>query len=1008
MSGDGQGLGGDGADWLLAQLAGGEAPRRDVQPPPVAPPAQPVQQAAPAAPSAPRTPAPRREEVLDWFSEAPAPGADAVTAALPVVGSPAPRSSEPPQQYAPTADAAGQPSPAPSWTPPFAVGLPHEPPAAAPVYLTAVEPPVGTPAVPPVAPAASAAPVPPVTPAAPFAPAAPVAPAAPAAAWPPAAPSAAWPAAAPSAAWPPAAPAAPIQQAAPAPAEAPSTPPGPVTPTAPFALTWGADEALSSEDAIRAAFRNLSEPPTATSDVEWRGHGATAPAAPVTPAAPMAPVAPVEPAAPVAPADSPFAGFAPPPVARQSFTPVQPAEPVTPPVHPTAPSTAPAGWDARQPVAPQPASYDDELWAALNEPEQASAPQASAFQSQTLPPVQPVAQPQSVQPVAPVQPVAHVAPEPPVQQAPRPERDRFAAFAADTTDPFAALTETRAVPIQPAAPAPVQPDPVAQQSAAPQFERNSRAVPDAEPDARTGFPFLEVRGMAAAQENAAVGAPIREASAFNTTPFPAFASASGGDDDPTREPPAPVDDLLASLGGGAPRTRGAEPTPPSGGSGTTPPTPPAPSGLDALGLDFDDDETVDAPANDADEREPSGIRGRFFGARFGEPDADQDRDRDAGDEQEVADAGYIWNLTPDPNAKDPKDSPASVATAFLGENAAVGSNTADDFAADDASPAWDDEPALEAAGPDWAFPNDAEPSDTPAFSTDTAPYGDDLRFAASSAATNHEASDDDDAMGALFGAAAANDPFGAASSGQTSGSGFPATPAQGPGGGGIGPQRTGGGGAGGPGSGGGGGRGGSSGGTGGSPAPKGGNRTTRTLIWVAGGLVVLLVLAGLYFLGTQLTGGGGEQASGGPSASSSETPVAAPTAPQPAGVHAWDTLFGGECIDPFESVWAEEFTVVDCAAPHAAQLVYRGTLPGDEAAPFPGEAQLVAEMPALCRAAGVFEPTLVAGIPDLQVQGSFPVTEEQWAEGQRNYYCFANRAGGEPLTGPINGPGPTA
>lgn len=125
-------------------------------------------------------------------------------------------------------------------------------------------------------------------------------------------------------------------------------------------------------------------------------------------------------------------------------------------------------------------------------------------------------------------------------------------------------------------------------------------------------------------------------------------------------------------------------------------------------------------------------------------------------------------------------------------------------------------------------------------------------------------------------------------------------------------------------------------------------------------------------------------------------------------MHAWDTLFGGECIDPFESVWAEEFTVVDCAAPHAAQLVYRGTLPGDAAAPFPGEAALAAEMPALCRAAGVFEPTLVAGIPDLQVQGSFPVTEEQWAAGQRNYYCFANRAGGEPLTGPINGPGPTA
>jgi hypothetical protein len=45
---------------------------------------------------------------------------------------------------------------------------------------------------------------------------------------------------------------------------------------------------------------------------------------------------------------------------------------------------------------------------------------------------------------------------------------------------------------------------------------------------------------------------------------------------------------------------------------------------------------------------------------------------------------------------------------------------------------------------------------------------------------------------------------------------------------------------------------------------------------------------------------------------------------------------------------------------------------------------------------------------DLQVQASYPVTEAQWAEGERNYYCFANRAGGEPLTASIAGPGPAA
>jgi hypothetical protein len=193
----------------------------------------------------------------------------------------------------------------------------------------------------------------------------------------------------------------------------------------------------------------------------------------------------------------------------------------------------------------------------------------------------------------------------------------------------------------------------------------------------------------------------------------------------------------------------------------------------------------------------------------------------------------------------------------------------------------------------------------------------------------------------------------------------------------------------------------------GSGSKPGGNRTTRTLLWVAGGLVVLLVLAGLFYLGTQLTRGGGASpsADGAPSAAE-ETTVPAPTAVQPPGVHAWNTLFGGECVEPFESVWAEQFTVVDCASPHGAQLVYRGTLAGDAAAPFPGEAELGAQMAALCRADGVIDTAAATAIPDLQVQGSFPVTEEQWAAGERTYYCFVNRAGGEPITGTLQGPGP--
>lgn len=205
---------------------------------------------------------------------------------------------------------------------------------------------------------------------------------------------------------------------------------------------------------------------------------------------------------------------------------------------------------------------------------------------------------------------------------------------------------------------------------------------------------------------------------------------------------------------------------------------------------------------------------------------------------------------------------------------------------------------------------------------------------------------------------------------------------------------------------------GSDGAGGGSRATAGGggndHRTVRTLLWIAGGLVVLVVLAGLFYLGTRLAPGGGDAASGSPAATTaSETPVPEPTAVQPPGVHAWNTLFGGECLAPFPSAWENEYTVVDCAAPHAAQLVHRGELAGDAAAPFPGEEALAAQMADLCRADGIIDAALVAGMNDLQVAASYPV-ESQWAEGERTFYCFANRSGGEPLTGSITGPGPAA
>lgn len=1140
MSGDGRNS--DDADWLLAQLAAGGPARQDppVAPPPAADLPAPI---VPAAPPRPTTPAPRREEVLDWFSLAePTSAPDAATRALPVIGgppaavveppaaAPVPPAAVPPAAPAPAAPFAVEPPAAPAglpaWNPPFTVGRPagvpptsSEPPSSEPPSpLTSVEPPVGM-----VQPEPVVTPDPFVTPA----PTWPVA-AEPAASLPPAEPGASLPPQEPSA----------VEPLAPESAAPPQTPPGPVTPTAQFALTWGGGD-LDSEDALRAAFRSLSEPapqPESGSIVSSASRSAEpepAAAPPEPSAAPPAPTwaeqAPpsqresepaqsawpafehVEPAAEAAaeptsrveepaPADSPFAGFTPPPVARASFTPAPgmavppaeepPAAPVVPPRHPIVPTTAPASWDeraarpapaAQAPVQPEPAAFSPEPAAFPPEPA-AFAPEPAPFAPERPAFTRP--EPAAFSPEA-----AASAPEP----APEPAGGgRFGAFASDTfasdpADPFRALLEaSEQRTAEPASSPAVSGTPVASEPSTP-----SLVPPTDVSEATTprGFPFLEVRGEA--EDSPAESAGDQpEYAANRRAPFPAFASAGGDRGGRDQEPQRgePVDDLLAALGSGASRpTRddegdrtgasedrgaGAPPErggPPSGGD----------EGLGALGLSFGDDGDDGEDAEDDDELAgadtvPTSGRGRFFGRGRSADEAADDRDADVRSTddgsapepqpespiaRELAETGYFWNLTPDPSAADPKtddaaevpETPAPVAEADWDEPEAPASTPAapepaeyEPFAppiapATFTAALFTQEPAARpepepSPEPSWSFGGDDDgTADELAGYHEDAPTAmfPEAPAAGAAAASSAADAENDDPLAALFGGrpapgqleplqdpwetgspfgssattsapadryAADADPFAAYAAAGAAPAPAPAAPVP------AAPRtpttpapRTGG-------------TGGSGGGTGtGSSEGTGGNRTVRTLIWVAGGLVAALVLVGLFFLGTQLSGGGGGEASG-PSTSptATETPEAAPTAPQPAGVHPWNTLFGGECIDPFESAWAEEFTVVDCAAPHAAQLVFRGLLPGDTAAPFPGEAEIASQMNLLCTAPGIIDVAAVSGIDDLQVQAAFPVTEEQWAAGERTYYCFANRAGGEPLTVGIAGPGPTA
>jgi hypothetical protein len=138
-----------------------------------------------------------------------------------------------------------------------------------------------------------------------------------------------------------------------------------------------------------------------------------------------------------------------------------------------------------------------------------------------------------------------------------------------------------------------------------------------------------------------------------------------------------------------------------------------------------------------------------------------------------------------------------------------------------------------------------------------------------------------------------------------------------------------------------------------------------------------------------------------PTATVPPEPAAVATGPAAAGVHPWTDLRGGECLDPFGSPWDETFTVVDCAAPHAAQLISRVSLSTEPTAAYPGEAAITAQLNLACTSPTVLDFAAAAAYPDIQWQASYPVSAEQWAAGQREYSCFISRSSAEPLTGSV-------
>jgi hypothetical protein len=200
------------------------------------------------------------------------------------------------------------------------------------------------------------------------------------------------------------------------------------------------------------------------------------------------------------------------------------------------------------------------------------------------------------------------------------------------------------------------------------------------------------------------------------------------------------------------------------------------------------------------------------------------------------------------------------------------------------------------------------------------------------------------------------------------------------------------------------------------PPPRGFGRPQKILAGVGGGLLAILALIALFLVGTRLPDLlGPAPAVATPTPTPTPTrPAALPIGPVLPGSYDWDELLGGECLEPYDAVtgaWGEEYSVVDCARPHGAQMVFRAwfpPLPADPENPdapavwadYPGAEALQAQISLLCSAPGVVDLAAAGVYSDAQIQGSYPVTAEQW-DADPSYYCFVSRSSAEPLTGSV-------
>ena len=124
------------------------------------------------------------------------------------------------------------------------------------------------------------------------------------------------------------------------------------------------------------------------------------------------------------------------------------------------------------------------------------------------------------------------------------------------------------------------------------------------------------------------------------------------------------------------------------------------------------------------------------------------------------------------------------------------------------------------------------------------------------------------------------------------------------------------------------------------------------------------------------------------------TPTTVATAPE----QALASLSPGACLQTYDSKWADAYPVVDCSAPHIAQLLATGVLPQSSGAAFPGTDALDAQVTDLCSPQLDWHWVAIWG-EDVFTDLRYPDTAAKWETGDRTYYCFVFTYSRHELTG---------